>query len=164
MTRLLLVLTIITLMGASCQDQARTALRRSQIARDWVDKHQDSIVTWRLANIYDPYQQGYDYPGDSANPEFLELAGDGTFHQHDSAQQSFGRWFINPDQKMLALVYEVRNNALITKANPKGYTQTYTILSRSKDSLMLQVPGRHGPLHITYLRDTDHPASHSPTP
>lgn len=101
---------------------------------------------------YDPYDNGHFYYGDAKNPEVLELATDGKFHAYDSAQQSFGIWFINPSDSSFFLQYEVRNDRLITKENfAESQRHQYVLRKMSKDTLILETQGRHGMLVLTYL-------------
>ncbi len=89
---------------------------------------------------------------DQGNPEVLELASTGIFHQYDSAQQSYGQWFMNPADSTMSFRYEIRNNKLIAGEDPKASgRQQYRLMKMTEDSLILEVQGRHGMLVITYL-------------
>ena len=148
------------LMAPSCQDEASSALRRSQVARSWVREAPDSLQRWVRFSTFDPYQKGTSYPGDAGNPEILELSDEGEFHEFDTAQQSYGHWFVNPADSTFSLRYEVRNNQLIDESSvPESARQVYKLIKMTTDSLILEVQGRHGMLTICYL-----PASTEPLP
>lgn len=142
----------ILMMAPSCQDETSVALRRSQIARSWLSSQPDSLMRWVLHSTFDPYQRGTYYMEDQGNPEVLELASTGIFHQYDSAQQSYGQWFMNPADSTMSFRYEIRNNKLIAGEDPKASgRQQYRLMKMTEDSLILEVQGRHGMLVITYL-------------
>lgn len=146
-----LVLSML-LMAASCTDESSSALRRSQIARSWIKNQPDSLQRWVLYSTFDPYQDGKMYPCDPANPEILELAATGVFHQYDTAQQSYGQWFVNPLTQTMNLRYEVRNNRYLTSSDPnEAGKQQYYLKRMTADSLVMEVQGRHGMLILTYL-------------
>lgn len=146
-----MVLSMI-LMAASCTDESSSAIRRSQIARSWVKNQPDSLQRWVLHSTFDPYQGGKEYPCDPQNPEILELAPSGVFHQYDTAQQSFGQWFLNPLNKTMNLRYEVRNNRYLSASDPKAAgREQYILKQMTADSLIMEVQGRHGMLVLTYL-------------
>ena len=140
------------LMAPACQDQAGSMLRRSKIARSWLEKRPDSVQMWYRSFTFDPYEQGYGYPADPHNLECLELASNGTFHEYDSARQSFGQWFVNPAESTLSLRYEIRNGHWVQPDDPEGSgRQVYLLKQMTSDSLVLEVQGRHGMMVITYL-------------
>ncbi len=149
---LVLFVISILMMAPSCQDETSVALKRSQIARSWLKSQPDSITRWVLHSTFDPYQQGTYYLGDAGNPEVLELASNGVFHEYDSVQQSYGQWFMNPADSTMSLRYEIRNNKLIAASNHElSGRQQYRLMKMTGDSLILEVQGRHGMLVITYL-------------
>ena len=146
-------------MAQACQDQAGSALRRSDIARSWMKDRPDSVVMWMRHSTFDPYEKGHAYPADEGNPEYLELAQNGIFHEHDSVNQSFGQWFINSVDSSLSLRYEIRNGQLITPdVAPRSGRHVYVLRKMSSDSLILETQGRHGMLVITYV-----PVNHTPS-
>lgn len=149
---LVLFAMALLMMAPSCQDETSVALRRSQIAKSWLKQQPDSLQRWVLHSTFDPYRQGTYYMGDQGNPEILELAFTGVFHQYDSAQQSYGQWFMNTVDSSMNFRYEIRNNVLISPAEngPKS-RQRYRLMKMNQDSLVLQVQGRHGMMVITYL-------------
>lgn len=152
MRTLVLFAISILMMAPSCQDETSVALRRSQIARSWLKQQPDSLQKWVLHSTFDPYQRGTYYLGDHSNPEMLELASDGIFHQYDSVQQSYGQWFMNAADSSMSFRYEIRNNKLLTSSDPEASgRQRYKLMKMSQDSLILEVQGRHGMLVITYL-------------
>lgn len=149
---LVLFVISILMMAPSCQDETSVALKRSQIARSWLKSQPDSITRWVLHSTFDPYQRGTYYLGDAGNPEVLELASSGVFHQYDSIQQSYGQWFMNPADSTLSFRYEIRNNKLISSSDHElSGRQQYRLTKMTGDSLILEVQGRHGMLVITYL-------------
>lgn len=140
------------LMAASCTDESSAAIRRSEVARSWIKQQPDSVQRWVLHSTFDPYDKGYTYPRDSANPQILELATNGVFHEYDTAQQSFGQWFINTANQTINLRYEIRNNIFLTNADPvSAYKQEFLLARMSEDSLVMETQGRHGMLVFTYL-------------
>lgn len=151
--RILVLFAIsILMMAPSCQDEASVALKRSQIARSWLQSQPDSLKRWVLHSTFDPYQRGTYYLGDAGNPEVLELASSGVFHQYDSTQQSYGQWFMNPADSTMSFRYEIRNNKLLTSSDHElSGRQQYRLTKMTGDSLILEVQGRHGMLVITYL-------------
>lgn len=151
--RILVLFAIsILVMAPSCQDETSVALRRSQIAKSWLNNQPDSLTRWILHSTFDPYQKGTYYLGDQGNPEVLELASSGVFHQYDSTQQSYGQWFMNPTDSTMNFRYEIRNNKLISPSEHDRHgRQQYRLMKMTPDSLILEVQGRHGMLIITYL-------------
>lgn len=151
--RILVLFAIsILMMAPSCQDETSVALRRSQIAKSWLTSQPDSLKRWVLHSTFDPYQRGTYYLEDQGNPEVLELASTGVFHQYDSAQQSYGQWFMNPADSTMSFRYEIRNNKLISSTDhERSGRQQYRLMKMTGDSLILEVQGRHGMLVITYL-------------
>lgn len=151
--RILVLFAIsILMMAPSCQDETSVALRRSQIAKSWLNSQPDSLKRWVLHSTFDPYQRGTYYLEDQGNPEILELASTGVFHQYDSTQQSYGQWFMNQVDSTMSFRYEIRNNKLVSSADhEKSGRQQYRLMKMTGDSLILEVQGRHGMLVITYL-------------
>ena len=149
----LAIFLLIILSGTACKDKATTSLRTKKAARIILPDKKAKYQRWVLAQMYDPYQQGYTYYGDTTNPTYLEIYKNGRFKQFQKDQHSEGEWKLNKTREKLALIYEIRKGIEVPEDLRDDFFR-YEIDKLSKDTLQLAIPGRHGLLKELWLRDT----------
>ena len=119
------------------------------------DESAETIV-WQLVSTKDPYDGGKYYPQDPANPHYILMHHNGAFKEHDNANVSFGNWYINQNKDRLALVYYIQNGISIPDEK-QVLDYRYVIKKVTKDSLLLDIQGRHGMVTKAYINSTSAP-------
>ena len=151
--RFLAILLLFTSWTVTCKDKATAPLRAKKAARIILPDKKTKYKRWVLAQMYDPYQKGYTYYGDTSNPAYLEIYRNGRFIRYQSDFISEGNWKLNRTKDKIALIYEIRNGVEVAEDLRDNFFR-YEIANLSRDTFLLAVQGRHGMMKELWLRDT----------
>lgn len=103
---------------------------------------------WTLYRIVDPYNSGTVTTPD-APPERLVFFRDGTFLQYDRWNHSEGRWYLQPADSRMALIYSLQNGQPVPTARRDSLFR-YVVRCPAPDTLVLSIQGRHGMVEYFY--------------
>jgi hypothetical protein len=148
--RTLAIISLLLFTAATCQEVSDKALGKRKAARVLMQFAAEDTLTWRLVQVYDPYQQNTYSPGDEGNPSFLRITRKGKFAEYDTLNYREGRWFLDTTRTKIRLAYTHENKTKIERADRDPYFR-FQLVKLTKDSLVLGVQGRHGIVERTYL-------------